>query len=241
MDSNQLESKLLRLQQEYDHFAYIVSHDLKAPLRAISNLTEWIADDITEGRTEDIHENLRLLKSRAGRADLLVNALLEFSRAGRLVSPSRDVDTAALARSVAAEVGIPAEKVDLLGEMPALWIEPEVADQIFRHLLKNAAIFGEAQKKGVQIMSEMRGDQVCFTVRDQGPGVEETAQAKVFDLFATLQPRDELETAGVGLAIVRKLALQKNGNVWLDSTPGQGASFHVCLQVDWPRDQKEGS
>lgn len=220
--------------RELDQFAYVASHDLKAPLRGIANLAQWIQDDVGEGLSGESAEHLRLLQGRVHRMEALIDGILAYSRAGRALKAPERVDTGALVREVIELLAPPAEvTIEVPEQLPTLQAERVPLQQVFLNLLGNAVKFGRAERPDVTVRVECRdlGDAVEFAVRDNGPGIPPAYHERVWGLFQTLAPRDKVEGTGIGLSVVKKVIETRGGRVALESAPGRGATFRFT----WPK------
>jgi len=219
---------------ELDQFAYVASHDLKAPLRAIANLSEWIEEDLTEQfdlPEENLHQ-LALLRGRVHRMEALINGLLEYSRVGRQTPPVEPVDVYPLIQDIVDSLALPPGfQVEVMTEMPLLHTHQTSIQQVFLNLINNAVKHHHREEGHVWIRCSDRGNQYEFSVTDDGPGIDPQYHEKVFTIFQTLKSRDEMESTGIGLAVVRKIVETEGGSITLKSTPGQGAIF----QFTWPK------
>jgi PAS domain S-box-containing protein len=217
---------------ELDQFAYIASHDLKAPLRAIANLSEWIEEDLGGQIPKENQHQLVLMRNRVHRMEGLINGLLEYSRVGR---QARDVESVAVDQLLAGIIDslAPPEgfTVSVLGNMPTLTTNRTALGQVFSNLISNAIKHHDCEDGCVQITAQDQGKFVQFVVRDDGPGIDPKYHQKVFAIFQTLKARDELECTGIGLSIVRKIIEAEGGEITLKSALGEGSTF----QFTWPR------
>jgi PAS domain S-box-containing protein len=220
--------------RELDQFAYVTSHDLKAPLRGIANLAQWIQDDGGDRIPEESAEHLRLLLGRVRRMEALVDGILAYSRAGRVLGTPERVDTGALLRD-AIELASPPEgvRVEVAPDMPVVMAERVPLQQVFLNLIGNAAKHGRVGRPSVMVRVGWRdaGDAVEFTVSDDGPGIPPEYHQRIWEIFQTLESRDKVEGAGIGLSVVRKIVESRGGRAWLTSTPPDGATFGFT----WPK------
>ncbi|WP_420125157.1 PAS domain-containing sensor histidine kinase [Longimicrobium sp.] len=221
--------------RELDQFAYVASHDLKAPLRGIANLSQWIEDDLADRFTEEAHQHMRLLRGRVHRMEALIDGILQYSRAGRTHEAPERIDTAALLDEVA-DLIAPPEGTRIVAHpgMPVVYTERTPLQQVFMNLVSNAVKYGGPGVQ-VDVSAERDEDGHHFVVRDNGPGIAPEYHERIFAIFQTLAARDKVEGTGIGLSIVKKMVESRGGRVWLESAPGQGAAFHFL----WPAQPAE--
>ncbi|WP_018042938.1 PAS domain-containing sensor histidine kinase [Methylobacterium sp. 88A] len=230
---------LRRTNEELEQFAYVASHDLKAPLRGIENLVGWIEEDLEGALTGDVQTNMELLKSRVQRLESLLDDLLAYSRAGRADVAFTQVDTKALVDELAVLVSPPdGFEIVAADDLPTLNAAKAPLTQALQNLIGNAIKHHDHPGDGrVRVDAHPMGDMVEFVVTDDGAGIPEQFRERVFGMFQTLRPRDEVEGSGMGLAIVRKLVERQGGKVWLnEGREGRGLSVHFT----WPRDGAKG-
>lgn len=215
---------------ELKDFAYIVSHDLKAPLRAITSLANWLVADYGDKLDEEGRETLRLLDRRAKRMNGLIEGILEYSRVGREQQEKQLVDLEELVRE-AIELLVPADRVTATIEtgLPELVIDRTRIYQVFQNLIGNAVKYLDKPSGEIRVGCLDEGGQYTFYVADNGQGIEEKYFDKVFQIFQTLRARDEVEGTGVGLTIVKKIVEMHGGRIWLKSKIGEGTTFWFTL------------
>lgn len=222
---------LERRNSELDQFAYVTSHDLKAPLRAISNLADWIGEDLAGQIPAENQRQLALLKSRVQRMEALINGLLEYARIGRRERQISEVNVAQLLHSVIDSLAPPPGfQVQVADEMPTLRTHQTALSQVFANLISNAIKHHHQDRGRVTIHCRSQGDALEFCVSDDGPGIDPQYHEKIFTIFQTLKARDDFESTGVGLSVVKKIVESENGRVWLESAPGEGSRFYFT----WP-------
>jgi PAS domain S-box-containing protein len=228
---------LQRSNAELEQFAYVASHDLKAPLRGIENLASWIEEDLGEKLQGDTRTNMDLLKSRVRRLESLLSDLLAYSRAGRDDTVVRSVDTGALVADLAALISPPEGfRIEADLDMPVVVAAQAALTQTLQNLIGNAVKHHSDPAHGlVQVKASSQGDMFEFQVHDNGPGIPEQFRERVFGMFQTLRPRDEVEGSGMGLAIVRKLVERQSGQVWLN----EGQAGGLVVHFTWPATPKE--
>lgn len=221
--------------QELDQFAYVTSHDLKAPLRAIANLATWIEEDLADsgdGLPPENVEQFELLKSRVHRMEGLINGLLEYSRVGRKQQSREEVDVGKLLSEIIDSLSPPGEfSIEVASDMPVLSTRKVPLFQVFSNLINNAIKHHDRKDGRVQVSVQALDKCYEFTVADDGPGIDAKYHQKVFAIFQTLRARDELESTGIGLSIVKKTVGAEGGQISLESELGQGAIFRFT----WPK------
>ncbi|MDO9236344.1 MAG: ATP-binding protein [Aquabacterium sp.] len=223
---NELESA----NEELKNFAYVISHDLKAPLRAIGSLADWIAADQQDRLDAEGQEHLRLLIQRVRRMDALIDGVLRYSRIGRIHEAATAVDLKELLHEVIDSLAPPAHiTVTVAPGLPAIRAEKTAIQQVLQNLIANAIRYLDKPQGRIEIDCTDQDKSWRFSVADNGPGIEARHFERIFQLFQTLNPRDRVESTGVGLAIVKKIVEQCGGQVWVESTPGQGSTFFFTL------------
>lgn len=217
-------AELQRKNNELDAFAYAASHDLRAPLRGIANLAQWIEEDLQDSLSDDTREMLALLRSRMHRMEALIDGILQYSRAGRVHEPPEEVHTAALVHEVVDLLSPETATVIADASLPVLFTERLPLRQVLQNLIGNAIKHGGP---GVTIIvsAEEEGPLWRFQVKDDGPGIPEELQGRIWGMFQTLEPRDKVEGTGIGLSLVKKLVEAQGGTVALHSRPNEGAAF----------------
>jgi light-regulated signal transduction histidine kinase (bacteriophytochrome) len=231
-EAQRLIAELEKANTELDQFAYAASHDLRAPLRGITNLASWIDEDLPDTTDATTKEHLRLLKSRAARMDRLINGLLELARVGRARQKPERVDVTELLHETIELLNPRAEaRVMMIGEMPMLVTERAALQQVFSHLIANALAHAGRDDVVVRISAIDRGDDWELAISDNGVGIPAEHQARVWQLFQTLQSRDIIETIGIGLAIVRKQVERNGGRAWIDPAAESGTT----IRFTWPK------
>jgi len=213
--------------QELDSFAYIASHDLKAPLRGIANLSQWLEEDIEDDLAPENQRQFELLRKRVYRMEGLINGLLEYSRVGRTETASEKVDVKELLAEIIDSLNPPTTfNIEIIGEMPIFITKRLLLRQVFANLLSNAIKHHPRDDGNVKISVEDKDQLYKFMVADDGCGINPKDKDKVFTIFQTLQSRDKKENTGVGLSIVKKIVESEGGQITVDSELGKGATFH---------------
>ena len=223
--------------KELDNFAYVASHDLKAPLRVIDNASKWLEEDLAEHLDEDTQESLDLLRNRVGRMEKLLDDLLEYSRIGRASDDrfKEQINGSVLITNIL-ELLSPPENftVSIAPKMQSIIVNRMPLQQILLNLISNAIKHHDKDDGRIIVSVEEKGDDFVFTVKDNGPGIPEEFQEQVFKMFQTLKPRDQVEGSGMGLAMVYKNIEIYGGKITLKSKEGQGCTFRFT----WPKHQQ---
>ena len=221
-----------------EEFAYAAAHDLKSPLRGIGHLMKWIVNDSNQTLTDESLDYFEQMKGRIGRMDRLLDDLLTYAGAGTVESPVLEIETADRIGEIF-ELLAPPPGFQLILETNLPRIQTRIAafDLCFRNLIGNAIkhhdkdcgkITVSAQN---QVLQNKDGEHfVRFIVQDDGPGIDSLFHQRVFKMFQTLKPRDEVEGSGLGLPLVKKTIEQAGGSIKLESSPGNGSRFAFT----WP-------
>lgn len=219
--------------EELKNFAYVVSHDLKAPLRAIGSLADWLSTDYADKFDEEGKEHMRLLISRVHRMDGLIDGILQYSRVGRVREATVPVNLNELINEVIDLLAPPASITILVpAGLPTITAEQTRLQQVFQNLLGNAIKYMDKPEGRIEVACAARPGEWEFAVSDNGPGIEERHFERIFQLFQTLAPRDRVESTGVGLALVKKIVEMYGGRIWIQSKPGHGSTFFFTLPKD---------
>lgn len=223
--------ELRRSNAELEQFAYVASHDLKSPLRAIDNLASWIDEDSGELLTNESKADLELLRSRVRRMDCLLDALLEYSRIGRQEDESRSISVAEIVdQCIALHVPPGDFSVTATTRLPEMVAPPGALLRVFGNLISNAIKHHDRRDGRIEISWRKLDDTHEFTVRDDGPGIDPRFHDRVFELFQTLKRRDEVEGSGMGLALVKKTVEAMGGRIRIESAVRSGTAF----TFSWP-------
>jgi two-component system, sensor histidine kinase and response regulator len=213
--------------KEMDNFVYIVSHDVKAPLRAIDNLAAWIEEDLAGTASQSVQKNISLLKSRINRTQNLLDGITEYSRVGRINESKEQINVNKLVQYVIDTLMPPAGfRFTVQENLPVLFAEKTKLIKIFTHLINNSIIHHHKKEGIISILSSDDNNIVQFTIRDDGPGIKPQYFEKVFEIFHTLLPKDKHDTSGVGLSVVKKIIESHGEKVWFDAvSSGTSVNF----------------
>lgn len=229
-ESNRLNSQLENANQELKDFAYIVSHDLKAPLRGISSLAEWISNDYQDKIDDEGKKMLNLLAGRIQRMNNLIDGILQYSRIGRVTEERVEADLNKVVIDVISMLDSQSNiEIRIENSLPVVRTEETRIIQVFQNLIGNAVKYMDKPQGMVRVGSRVEGEFWVIYVADNGPGINEKYFEKIFKIFQTLHPRDKVESTGVGLTIVKKIVELYGGRVWLESKVGSGTTFFFTL------------
>ena len=215
---------------ELKDFAYVVSHDLKAPLRAVSQLSGWLGEDYGDVIDEDGQKLISLLIGRVKRMHNLIDGILQYSRIGRIKEEKKAVDLNMLVREVIDLIDIPDNiRVIIEKDLPTITCEQTRIKQVFENLLDNAIKFMDKPLGEIRIGCSDKGTFWEFTVADNGPGIDEKYYKKIFQIFQTLSTQDQVESTGIGLSLVKKIIENSGGKLRLESKISEGSTFFFTL------------
>lgn len=224
--------------EDLERFAYVASHDLRAPLRGIDNLAGWIASDLAEVMTEENQEQMDLLRGRVRRLESLLDGLLQYSRIGRIEEAPELVDTHEMVRSVIDLLNFPeAVTVTIEDDLPMIYTARTPLQQTFQNLISNAIKHHDREDAHITISARESRSHVEFSIEDDGPGIPEEFHERIFQMFQTLKRRDEVEGSGMGLALVSKQVRTYGGELTLESKAGRrGAIFRFTWTKQLPHE-----
>lgn len=208
---------------ELDQFAYVVSHDLKAPLRGIYSLADFIDEDLETGDHKAVESHLNLLRKRVDRMQNLIIGVLEYSRAGKDLNTHATINLADFLADAVENMTLPEGfVVDFPSKMPSIQFNPTKLLQIFQNLLSNAAKHNPNSNGRAEIACRELPDRWELSVTDNGPGIPERFHEQVFTIFRTLKSRDVVESTGIGLPIVKKIVEEAGGVIYIDKNFEEG-------------------
>ena len=227
-------AQLEEANKELEAFSYSVSHDLRAPLRAIDGFSRMIVEDHGERLEPEGRRLLGVVSANARRMAQLIDDLLRLSRLGRSEMRRTSVDMASLARAAFEEIVEAPEargRIEFrVGDLPRAEGDPALLMQVWVNLLSNAVKFSAHREWPViEIEGEGEGPSAVYRVRDNGAGFNMAYSGKLFGVFQRLHAPSEFEGTGVGLALVRRIVLRHGGRVWAEGKVGEGATFFFSL------------
>ncbi len=233
--------ELARSNADLEQFAYVASHDLRSPLRAVATLTNWIEEGMPDTLPPEVRGHLVSLRARVGRMERLTEDLLKYSRAGRERIEADRVDAAAMVRDLVGLLAPPRGiAVVVEGRLPVFSTARAPFEQVFRNLLENAIKHHDRAEGRVVVSACERGEMFEFSVRDDGPGIPPEFRERVFGMFEKApSPHGAREGSGIGLALVREIVEREGGKIRIESEQSRGVTFRFT----WPsraRSEEEG-
>jgi len=218
---------------ELEAFSYSISHDLRAPLRAINGYASIVREDYSAAIDDEGRRLLLRIEGNARKMAQLIDGLLDFSRLGRVEAVSSEVNMHDMAKAIAAELQAehPESRADwVIGELPPVRGDAAMLRQVWVNLLANALKFSaQGPEPRIDVSAQRQGSEIIFAVRDNGVGFDMAYAEKLFGVFNRLHAANEFPGVGVGLAIVRRIVTRHGGRVWASSGDGAGATFSFAL------------
>lgn len=225
-------TQLSAANKELKDFAYIVSHDLKAPLRGIHQLGGWLSQDYKEKLDDQGVELIELLTGRIERMDSLIDGILQYSRIGRIEENPEIISLEDLVKDVIGYLVVPDHiKISIKDKLPEFFGDKTRVQQIFQNLLSNAIKFMDKPEGNIKITCTRNDAYWSIGVSDNGSGIDEKYHQKIFQIFQTLSSRDDRESTGIGLTVVKKIIELYGGKLSIESKPGIGSTFSFTLPL----------
>jgi PAS domain S-box-containing protein len=234
-ERKQTQAALEERNQELNSFVHIVSHDLKAPLRAISNLSQWIEEDLKGTLSADSQEHMTLLRSRVHRMDAMIDGLLDYARVGRTDAMMEPVMVEELLDEVIDSMAPPPNfKITIDPNLPTLYTKRLRLSQVFANLIGNAIKHHGRTDGSIHISGQDQGDFYEFAVADDGPGIAPECHDKIFMIFQVGKSQNSQDSSGIGLSIVKRIVETEKGTIRLESQLEKGTTFYFT----WPKNHK---
>ena len=223
---------LERSNAELQQFAYVASHDLQEPLRMIASYVELLEEDYADKLDADANEFIKYAVEGATRMQEMIQALLEYSRVGTRGKPFEPVDCNEVLDQVLTDLQMSIEENDAVitrDHLPTVVADDIQLGLLFRNLISNAIKFRKEEPPHVHISARDQGKDRLFLVRDNGIGIELEYRDRIFVIFQRLHDREEYPGTGIGLSVCKKIVERHGGNIWVESEPGQGATFNFTV------------
>lgn len=220
--------EVLRKNKELEQFSYVLSHDLKSPLRAIKTLIHFIKEDMDDADLalpEEVEKNFDLIDSRVVRMEALIMSVLSYAQVG--ASKEKEwIDMNEIVKDTLEFIDVPSTvKLNVSKELPQIFINRVEIKQVVQNLLTNAVKYNDKDAPEITIFPGLKKKNFLIHFKDNGQGIEELYHDKIFNLFETLKEKESFEATGIGLPIVKKIVEQAGGEISVKSTKGQGADF----------------
>jgi light-regulated signal transduction histidine kinase (bacteriophytochrome) len=215
-----------QINKQLNEFVYIVSHDLKAPLRGIKSLTTFLEEELGKAASPEVKELLTLLQSRTDRLQAMTEAILHYSRLANNSGESELINLNKLVTAVIDMLPISdGIRIEQPNNLPVISGEKIKIHEVFQNLLSNAIKYSDKPEVIIKIQSIEKPTEYEFAISDNGPGIKPEFFEKIFRVFQTLQSKDKQESTGIGLTIVKKIVEQHGGKIWVESEVGNGSIF----------------
>ena len=219
--------------EDLESFSYSVSHDLRAPVRAIGGFCRLLASDHDGQLDAEMKRKLAVIGSEAERMSRLIDGLLDFSRLGHAAVRPADVDMRAMAQRVFDKLTADQPRQGIrfeLGSLPSVRADASLLEHVWTNLISNAIKYSSKESAPRIDVSASSGDREhVFTVRDNGAGFDPRYELRLFGVFQRLHHEEEFPGTGVGLALVKRIVRRHGGRIWAEGSPGEGAAFHFSL------------
>lgn len=228
LDLEKRAKELVSKNKDLESFAYVVSHDLKRPLRNIHTLTDWLTED-TANLNDGVTNNLQLIKEQVTQMDLLVDGILDYSLQMKASENHKIVEVQKLVERLVAVNSIKNCDITIEKGLPNVnYNEPQLL-QVFQNLVQNAIKYNDKDKTCISISCKENNSHYVFSVSDNGPGINERYHDKIFKLFQRLESDPKEGSIGIGLALVKKIIEKNGGEIWLKSKLEEGATFFFSI------------
>lgn len=227
-------NELARSNNELEQFAYVASHDLKEPLRMISSFTQLLEKRYDELLDAEGKQFMWYIVDGAKRMKLLIDDLLAYARLGKRKDNFKVVSCEQIIGTVLADLKVMIEENQaqvFKKNLPSVKFDPLLLGQLFQNLIINAIKFKRELIPKVTIDAIRKDEQWLFRIQDNGIGIEEKYYDRIFGLFQRLHTKDEYMGTGIGLAICKKIVVLHGGDIWVESTPGEGTTFYFTVPV----------
>jgi len=227
---DELLKKVDNINKELKDFVSIVSHDLKAPLRGIKTLANWILSDYSDKLDEQAKEHINLLLERVERMYNLIEGALQYSRAGQAEEKQAQVDLNNFVPEIINMV-VPPDNITVTieNELPVIECEETHIMQLLQNLLSNAIKYMDKPQGWIKVGCTEQDDFWEFSVADNGPGIEEKHFERIFKIFQALPTSPDFEGTGIGLTVAKKIVELYEGRIWVESKVGEGSTFFFTL------------
>jgi len=229
-----LNQELTRSNNELEQFAYIVSHDLREPLRMVTSFTQLLGQKYSANLDADADQIIGFAVDGATRMEELINDLLEYSRVGKTERVLEVVDTNKILEQVLSNLQLAISETGtkiILESLPSIVGDETQLIQLWQNLIANSIKYHGIEPPQIEIGATLELEQYLFWVKDNGIGIDPKYSDRIFQIFQRLHTRQEYPGTGTGLAICHKIVERHRGEIWVESEFGQGATFYFTLPV----------
>jgi PAS domain S-box-containing protein len=237
-DRKQAEIALAERNQELDNFVHVVSHDLKAPLRAISNLSVWIEEDFGTDLPATTQQQMSLLRGRVRRMEAMIDGLLDYARIGRTDVQIELISVAELIEEILDSLAPPSTfEIFVAPDLPTFHTKRLLLSQVFTNLIGNAFKHHDKSSGFIRISCQEQGNFYEFAIVDDGPGIAADQRDRVFIIFQSANPQKNPDSTGIGLSLVKKIVETVGGKIRLESELGKGTTFYFTWPIRFAGDR----
>ncbi|WP_435263542.1 sensor histidine kinase [Tenacibaculum sp. nBUS_03] len=232
LDLENRAKQLYERNKDLEEFAYVVSHDLKRPLRNIHALASWVveSDSSYGNKLSEVTENLVTLQEQVDQMDLLINGILNYSLQMDKEKEVKLVDVDKLVKRISMVNSTNKSVIEIKNKLPKLLFNESQLLQVFQNLIQNAIKHNDKITSEIEIDYKKVNNEHVFSVSDNGPGIEEKYHAKIFQLFQKLGIKSHIDSIGIGLALVKKIIERNGGRIWVESILGEGTTFFITIR-----------
>ena len=218
--------------KDLEEFAYVVSHDLKRPLRNIHTLAEWLTEPGDQNEEEILGnlENITKIKEQVQQMELLVNGILNYSLQIKKEQDLKKIQLDKLVKRIIEVNQNDTTTIELKKKLPDIWFNESQIVQLFQNLIQNAIKHNDKEQIHIVIDYLQLEGELMLSISDNGPGIAAKYHQKIFQLFQKLEMKPQVDSIGIGLALVKKIIERNGGRVWLESELEKGTTFYLTIK-----------
>ncbi len=229
------QEELNRSNKELEQFAYVTSHDLREPLRMMTSFAQALEKRYKDKLDKTADEYIQFIVDGAERMQTLIDDILTYSRVTTRTLPFEPVEMEEILQTVLVNLTVAAEQAKAKithDPLPVINADSSQMGQVIQNLIANAIKFFEGEFPVIHISARQEGEEWVFSVKDNGIGIDPELFDRMFDLFKRLHPQDKYPGTGVGLAVTKKIVERHGGRIWVESQPGEGATFYFSIPLE---------
>ncbi len=226
-------NELERNNKELEEFNYVASHDLREPLRTITSYCDLLSEDIGRNINDMVIEDIKFITDATTRMNILIQDLLQLSRAGRVEFETKPIDLNKIIIYVLQDLELKIKETNTsihIGKLPVVMGDAVQISRVFQNLFTNAIKFKSENDPVIKVQYLENENSYEITIADNGIGIEKQYQNQIFSAFKRLHSREKYEGTGIGLAICKKIIERHNGSIGIESEPGKGSIFKITLK-----------